>query len=34
LKRKATKGPITLLYGANDQQHNQAAVLKEILRGK
>jgi uncharacterized protein YeaO (DUF488 family) len=34
LKRKATKGPITLLYGADDQQHNQTVVLKEMLRGK
>ena len=24
-------GPVTLVYGAKDEQHNQAAALKEII---
>ena len=31
IKEKATKGRVTLLYGARDQQHNEAIVLKELL---
>jgi uncharacterized protein YeaO (DUF488 family) len=27
----AAKGPITLLYGARDQQHNEAVVLQQVL---
>jgi uncharacterized protein YeaO (DUF488 family) len=27
----ARKGKLTLLYGARDEQHNQAVVLKEFL---
>ncbi|SRR5579864_1854356 len=31
LKSKAKKGPVTLIYGARDQEHNEAVVLKEFL---
>ena len=31
LKSLARKEPITLLYGAKDQDHNNAVVLKELL---
>ena len=31
LKQKATEGRITLLYGARDEKHNEALVLKEFL---
>lgn len=27
----AGKGPLTLLYGARDEQRNQAVVLREVL---
>ena len=27
----AKQGPVTLLYGARDEQHNDAVVLKEVL---
>jgi uncharacterized protein YeaO (DUF488 family) len=32
LKREAESGPITLLFGAKDEEHNEAAVLQSILR--
>jgi len=31
LKRKCRKRTITLLYGAKDEQHNEAIVLKKLL---
>ncbi len=31
LVRIAREGPITLLYGARDEEHNQAVVLREVL---
>jgi hypothetical protein len=31
LKQKAKKGMITLLYGARDEKHNEALVLKQFL---
>src|SRR5579884_2427654 len=31
LEQMALHGPITLLYGARDEQHNQAVVLKAVL---
>jgi uncharacterized protein YeaO (DUF488 family) len=34
LKKEAAKGPITLLYGAHDEEHNQAVALEKMLRGK
>ena len=34
LKEKAAKGPITLLYGAKDEVHNEAVVLRSLLQPK
>ena len=34
LKEKAAKGPITLLYGAKDEVHNEAVVLQSLLQSK
>ena len=34
LKKKAAKGPITLLYGAKDEVHNEAVVLQSLLQQK
>ncbi len=34
LKKEAAKGPITLLYGAKDEKHNQAVVLHSVLESK
>ena len=31
IKSKAKKGPITLIYGARDREHNEAVVLKQLL---
>jgi uncharacterized protein YeaO (DUF488 family) len=31
LKTEAKKGPITLLFGAKDEEHNEAVVLRAIL---
>lgn len=31
LRKCAKKGKLTLLFGAKDEEHNQAAVLKEAL---
>ena len=31
LKEKAAKGTVTLVYGARDQEHNEALVLKQFL---
>jgi len=28
----ARKGPLTLLFGARDREHNQAVVLREVLQ--
>lgn len=33
LKEAIGKGPATLLYGAHDEQHNQAVVLRDLLAG-
>jgi uncharacterized protein YeaO (DUF488 family) len=32
LRRRAATGPLTVLYAARDQEHNNAVVLAEILR--
>jgi uncharacterized protein YeaO (DUF488 family) len=32
LTELAQKGPVTLLYGARDEQRNQAVVLREVLQ--
>lgn len=34
LKEKAAKGPVTLLYGAKDENYNQAVVLRALLQAK
>ena len=31
LRSDAKKGPVTLLYGAKDTEHNNAVVLREIM---
>jgi uncharacterized protein YeaO (DUF488 family) len=31
LKQKAREGTITLIYGARDEKHNEALVLKQLL---
>jgi uncharacterized protein YeaO (DUF488 family) len=31
LLQMASEGPVTLIYGARDEQHNDAVVLKEVL---
>jgi len=33
LKEAIGKGPATLLYGARDEQHNDAVVLRDLLLG-
>jgi uncharacterized protein YeaO (DUF488 family) len=33
LRRRASKGPVTILYGARDREHNDAVVLAELVRG-
>jgi uncharacterized protein YeaO (DUF488 family) len=32
LRRRARGGPLTLVYGARDTEHNDAVVLAKILR--
>jgi uncharacterized protein YeaO (DUF488 family) len=32
LRRRARTGPLTLVYGARDTEHNDAVVLAEVLR--
>jgi len=34
IREKARKGRVTLLYGARDQEHNEALVLQEFLERK
>ena len=34
LSQKAKQGTITLLYGARDEKHNEARVLKQVLERK
>jgi len=31
LEQKGEEGPVTLVYGSKDQEHNAANVLKEVL---
>ena len=33
LREEAAKGPVTLVYGARDTEHNEALVLKDFLDG-
>jgi uncharacterized protein YeaO (DUF488 family) len=32
LRDRAARGPVTVVYGARDEQHNNATVLAELLR--
>jgi uncharacterized protein YeaO (DUF488 family) len=32
LRRRARKGPVTIIYAARDREHNNAVVLAELLR--
>jgi uncharacterized protein YeaO (DUF488 family) len=32
LARRAAEGPVTILYAARDEQHNNSVVLAEVLR--
>lgn len=32
LRGRASRGPVTLVYGARDREHNDAVVLAEALR--
>lgn len=34
LKQAAAKGPVTLIYAARDQEHNEAVVLQKLLSHK
>jgi uncharacterized protein YeaO (DUF488 family) len=34
LKEQLKKGPVTLVYGAKDKEHNEALVLKEYASVK
>ncbi|MFC5863030.1 DUF488 domain-containing protein [Acidicapsa dinghuensis] len=34
LKEKIAHGPVTLLYGAKDQEHNEAIVLQKLLQSR
>jgi uncharacterized protein YeaO (DUF488 family) len=34
LKQEATRGPVTLLFGARDVEHNEAVILQKVLRAK
>jgi uncharacterized protein YeaO (DUF488 family) len=34
LKHEAAKGPVTLIYAARDQEHNEAVILQKLLRSK
>jgi uncharacterized protein YeaO (DUF488 family) len=34
LKQEAARGPVTLLFGARDVEHNEAVILQKVLRGK
>jgi uncharacterized protein YeaO (DUF488 family) len=32
LRRRARRGPLTIVYAARDREHNNAAVLAELVR--
>jgi uncharacterized protein YeaO (DUF488 family) len=34
LKQKAAGGPVTLLFGARDVEHNEAVILQKVLKGQ
>ena len=33
LRRLARRGPVTLIYAARDQEHNEAVILRDMLTG-
>ncbi len=33
LKEQLTNGDVTLIFGAKDEEHNEALVLKELING-
>jgi uncharacterized protein YeaO (DUF488 family) len=34
LRARARKGPITLVYSAKDEIHNDAVVLRDVILGR
>jgi uncharacterized protein YeaO (DUF488 family) len=34
LRQEVAKGTVTLVYGAKDQQHNEAVILQKLLTAK
>lgn len=32
LKQKTAEGPVTLLFGARDEEHNEAVILQRLLQ--
>ncbi len=34
LKQEAAKGTVTLIYGAKDQEHNEAVILQRLIAAK
>jgi|SRR3954468_15654717 uncharacterized protein YeaO (DUF488 family) len=34
LRNKSTEHTVTLLYGARDEEHNEAVVLKKVIEGR
>ena len=34
LRQEAAKGTVTLVYGAKDQEHNEAVILQRLLMAK
>jgi uncharacterized protein YeaO (DUF488 family) len=34
LRRRARKGPVTIVYAARDQEHNNGVVLAELVRDR
>jgi uncharacterized protein YeaO (DUF488 family) len=32
IRHAASEGPVTLLYAARDEQHNEAVILQELLK--
>ena len=34
IRRRARQGPVTLVYGARDEAHNDAVVLRNVLLGR
>jgi uncharacterized protein YeaO (DUF488 family) len=34
LRQEAVRGPVTLVYGAKDEEHNEAVTLQRVLQSK